>query len=305
MGNKTNPTYRRLGIPVYRDMEPRLPLPKVLRNVDLDMYGWDQPVPTAKRRRVRLQQERNIQKEVTSWLGQMGQNYLWRIRLTEHGNLLHIHVFYLESVNNSQKEIKRDMDSYASGAIRLSDQFCARTGVEQGTWLDGKYLASRLQKYFSNQRVVITFYKMNALVNKAVFAELKQTVGNTFVKSVKTKGLIEDGLLILRLVTAFPCSQLLRSWLATALSKEKHPRFILRFLESCLDIFQRHSKVLRLRGIHILVKGRLGGVDKATNQRLTWGMLPRESVSAGVRRSSNQADTPYGVFGVTVDTFHR
>ena len=108
-----------------------------------------------------------------------------------------------------------------------------------------------------------------------------------------------------------PSAQLYARFLAKEIGRTRNHRGMLRMIESEiqktwdkreeLEIRQgRLSDTQVVRGIMVQFKGRLGGSERKDKQRVVFGKLPRQTVSAYMDYFFMPAKTPYGMIGVKV-----
>ena len=62
----------------------------------------------------------------------------------------------------------------------------------------------------------------------------------------------------------------------------------------------RNAKTSEAKGIKIILKGRLGGVEIARSEKLIWGNLPLHTLRADIDYSRGTAATTYGSVGVKI-----
>lgn len=62
----------------------------------------------------------------------------------------------------------------------------------------------------------------------------------------------------------------------------------------------RQVKVAGAKGVKIVVKGRLGGVEIARSEKLIWGSLPLHTIRADIDYARGTAFTTYGTIGVKI-----
>ena len=94
-------------------------------------------------------------------------------------------------------------------------------------------------------------------------------------------------------------SNLLASYLSLEIKKLKRHNYFLNFLKRAL-ILIIYSKLSKIKGIKILIKGRLHGKPRAKHRLILIGSVPSQSFESKICYSKSTAFSIYGTFGVKV-----
>jgi small subunit ribosomal protein S3 len=94
-------------------------------------------------------------------------------------------------------------------------------------------------------------------------------------------------------------AHLLAKFIAFQLKKIKRHKFLLSFLKQTLSILLS-SNLSKVKGIKVIVKGRLNGVPRAKHKIITIGDTPVQSVSAKLDYSQTATHNSNGSYGIKV-----
>jgi hypothetical protein len=94
-------------------------------------------------------------------------------------------------------------------------------------------------------------------------------------------------------------AHLLAKFIAFQLKKIKRHKFLLSFLKQTLSILLS-SNLSKVKGIKVIVKGRLNGVPRAKHKIITIGDIPVQSVSAKLDYSQTATHNSNGSYGIKV-----
>ncbi len=89
-------------------------------------------------------------------------------------------------------------------------------------------------------------------------------------------------------------AQIMSQWGAEKLEKRMPYRRIMK------QIIDRVSQVKGIKGVKVVVKGRLNGAEIARKEWLKWGQIPLQTIRADVDYGEATAHTTYGTIGVKV-----
>ena len=81
--------------------------------------------------------------------------------------------------------------------------------------------------------------------------------------------------------------------------KVKRHKFFLSFLKQTLTVLSS-SNLSKVKGIKIIIKGRLNGVPRARHKIITIGDVPVQSVSALIDYAQTSAHNANGSYGIKV-----
>jgi ribosomal protein S3 len=94
-------------------------------------------------------------------------------------------------------------------------------------------------------------------------------------------------------------ANLLAKFIAFQLKKIKRQKFFLSFLKQALTILS-NSGPSKIKGVKIVIKGRLNGVPRAKQKRIIIGDVPAQSISANLDYSQATIHNSNGSYGIQV-----
>jgi ribosomal protein S3 len=152
---------------------------------------------------------------------------------------------------------------------------------------------------FTNNKfnIIINFCCINKDLNF-----LKNTHKKTFLLLQKFRNtpFLKEGIeLLFHVVYNRNSANLLAKFVALQIKKIKRHKFFLSFLKQTLTILSQ-SNFSKIKGIKILVKGRLNGVPRAKHKMLTIGDVPVQSINANVDYSQVTTHNASGSYGIKV-----
>jgi ribosomal protein S3 len=152
---------------------------------------------------------------------------------------------------------------------------------------------------FTNNKfnIIINFCCINKDLNF-----LKNTHKKTFLLLQKFRNtpFLKEGIeLLFHVVYNTNSANLLAKFVALQIKKIKRHKFFLSFLKQTLTILSQ-SNFSKVKGIKILIKGRLNGVPRAKHKMLTIGDVPVQSIRANVDYSQVTTHNANGSYGIKV-----
>jgi ribosomal protein S3 len=152
---------------------------------------------------------------------------------------------------------------------------------------------------FTNNKfnIIINFCCINKDLNF-----LKNTHKKTFLLLQKFRNtpFLKEGIeLLFHVVYNTKSANLLARFVALQIKKIKRHKFFLSFLKQTLTILSQ-SNFSKVKGIKILVKGRLNGVPRAKHKMLTIGDVPVQSIFANIDYSQVTTHNANGSYGIKV-----
>jgi ribosomal protein S3 len=152
---------------------------------------------------------------------------------------------------------------------------------------------------FTNNKfnIIINFCCINKDLNF-----LKNTHKKTFLLLQKFRNtpFLKEGIeLLFHVVYNTNSANLLAKFVALQIKKIKRHKFFLSFLKQTLTILSQ-SNFSKVKGIKILIKGRLNGVPRAKHKMLTIGDVPVQSIHANVDYSQVTTHNANGSYGIKV-----
>jgi ribosomal protein S3 len=155
-----------------------------------------------------------------------------------------------------------------------------------------------LNSFLSSQsNIAINF----CCINKNV-QFLKSTQKKTFIsfQKFRTTPFFQEGIeLLFNVVYNANSANLLAKFIAFQLKKIKRHKFLLSFLKQTLTILL-NSNLAKIKGVKIIVKGRLNGVPRAKHKIIIVGDVPVQTISAKLDYSQATAHNSNGSYGIKV-----
>ena len=153
---------------------------------------------------------------------------------------------------------------------------------------------------------LFTSNKLNIVVNFSCLNKnlnfLKRTQKKNFILLQKFKGtsFLKEGieLLFYTMYTSNSAS-LLAKFIAIQVKKVKRHKFFLAFLKQTLTVLTS-SNFSKVRGVKIIIKGRLNGVPRASHKIITVGDVPVQSINAIIDHAQSTAHNANGSYGIKV-----
>lgn len=177
----------------------------------------------------------------------------------------------------------------------------------------GEILLESLSIYTKRKvNIVLTFQNLNANLHsqlkkkkaenlKSILLQLKKFVKNVFFKeAVNVLFLVVTKRRSAKLLSDFISNQIKLNQLRTDQSRvSKKDNYFIGFLKQALEVFVK-SEVSNIKGIKLMIKGRINGAARARSIIIQFGSLPLQSFDAKIDYSQSTAFTPNGTFGVKV-----
>lgn len=167
----------------------------------------------------------------------------------------------------------------------------------------------KIEGVLSNLFKVLSLFtnnKFNIITNFSCLNKnlsfLKKTQKKNFILLQKFKGtpFLKEGIeLLFHSVYNKNSANLLTKFIAIQIKKIKRHKFFLSFLKQTLTILL-NSNFSKVKGIKILIKGRLNGVPRAKHKMITIGDLPMQTINAIVDHSQITAHNSNGSYGIKV-----
>jgi len=162
---------------------------------------------------------------------------------------------------------------------------------------------------FDNMFAVLNLFtnnKYNIVVNFCCINKdlhfLKGTQKKNFMllQKFKNSPFLKEGIeLIFHVVYNKNSANLLAKFIALQLKKVKRHKFFLTFLKQSLSILST-SKFSKIKGVKIIVKGRLNGVPRARHQIITINDVPVQSLMTNLDYAQTTTHNSNGSYGIKV-----
>lgn len=170
----------------------------------------------------------------------------------------------------------------------------------QTTQLEG-FLAqvfTVLNLFTGNQlNIIVNFCCINKNVQ---FLKSIQIPSFIYFQKFKNTPFFKEGIELLFNVTYnINSANLLAKFIAFQFKKVKRHKFLLSFLKQTLGVLTA-SNLSKIKGVKIIVKGRLNGVPRAKHKIITIGDVPTQAILAKLDYSQATAHSPNGSYGIKV-----
>lgn len=152
---------------------------------------------------------------------------------------------------------------------------------------------------FSNNRLNITLNL--CCVNKELYF-LKFSKEKIFMSLQKFRNtpFFKEGIeLLFNVAYNSNSANLLAKFIAFQLKKIKRQKFFLSFLKQSLTVLS-NSDQSKIKGVKIVIKGRLNGVPRAKQKMIVIGDVPTQSIAAKVDYSQTTIHNSSGSYGIQV-----
>lgn len=155
-----------------------------------------------------------------------------------------------------------------------------------------------LNSFIANQsNIAINF----CCINKNV-QYLKPAQKKTFIsfQKFRTTPFFKEGIeLLFNVASNVNSANLLANFIASQFKKVKRHKFLLSFLKQTLTVLLS-SNLAKIKGVKIIVKGRLNGVPRAKHKIIVVGDVPVQTISAKLDYSQATAHNSNGSYGIKV-----
>lgn len=132
------------------------------------------------------------------------------------------------------------------------------------------------------------------------FLKALQTKKFILLQKFRTTPFLKEGLELLFYVTCNRnTANLLAKFIALQIKKIKRQKFFLSFLKQSLTVMLS-SEISTVKGIKIILKGRLNGVPRAKHTMLVIGDVPVQSISEKIDYSQTTIHNSNGSYGIKV-----
>nr|BBC77504.1 ribosomal protein S3 [Nitzschia sp. PL3-2] len=131
---------------------------------------------------------------------------------------------------------------------------------------------------------------------------LKRMQAKNFILLQKYKNIpsLKEGIeLLFHVAYNRSSADLLTKFIATQIKKVKRHKFFLSFLKQTLSVFSS-SAFSKIKGVKIIIKGRLNGVPRAKHKIITIGDVPVQKLSAKLDYSQTTVHNANGSYGIKV-----
>lgn len=167
-------------------------------------------------------------------------------------------------------------------------------------------VAETIQLFIGNSINIVLQFKqltkptLSKITDKQI-KMLKKIIGQ--LRKYKQNKFFKQGInLIFMFVTTNNSSNLLATFIAEELKKQKRHNFFLSFIKTTIKLFNLHN-IGDLKGIKIKIKGRLNGSPRAKHRIINIGKgVPIFTIQSNINYSEAVAYTPNGTFGVKIWT---
>jgi ribosomal protein S3 len=145
--------------------------------------------------------------------------------------------------------------------------------------------------------IAVNFCCINKDLN---FLKVTQKKNFILLQKFRNTPFLKEGIeLLFHVVCNQNSANLLAKFIAFQIQKIKRHKFFLTFLKQSLTIML-NSTVSKIKGVKILVKGRLNGVPRAKHKMIIIGDVPAQSISEKIDYSQATSHNSNGSYGVKV-----
>jgi hypothetical protein len=307
MGSSINSIRRRLGVPVSFKLHSSftMPIVKELRSF-LDLCGWVSTSPSinkGNRPEGLFVRKRNLHlyNTVESWVAFSGNHFI-RMRVSDSSAVIGVHV-YIFGGSSTGKNIGNFQ--FRSGCLsffsKAEDSFLLDT-------LSTCFLEQSLEILYRNwfgrdQVFIVSLHNLFIflLINYFDFIRELQSSLKLGYSGRLTSTQFIDGIIVIVAMLQLPYPTLLGNWLRGIIEYDKRVSVAISLIKEVLSCFDPF--VCKLRGLSLVLKGRIAGAEKSVKQTVRWGQIPLETISGGIVSSIIPAYTLQGVIGIRVSLY--
>jgi hypothetical protein len=152
---------------------------------------------------------------------------------------------------------------------------------------------------FTNNKfnIIINFSCINKNLNFLKFSQTKKFI---LLQKFRNTVFLKEGIeLLFHTVYNRDSANLLAKFIAFQIKKIKRHKFFLSFLKQTLTVLI-DSNFSKVKGIKIMVRGRLNGVPRAKHKIITIGDIPVQSINETLNYAQTTAHNSNGSYGVKV-----
>jgi len=334
MGQKINPTIFRLGVNktwkteffekknhelplyVFKDLEVRNYIERVLETYGIILHDYKQQYNGStlnlyisyfvtsdfvinKKENVQklMIKDRTGNKKVVSNLSKSTKNLTHSllgetsINFSEDPSRLYKLKQYFNSSSSIKSSLKQDFD------------------YETRNTNESRTINSKINGIFDQVFEVLNLFSNNKLnvalnlccINKDLyFLKFSQEKMFMSLQKFRNTPFLKEGIEVLFHVAYNSNSaNLLAKFIALQLRKIKRQKFFLSFLKQSLTVLS-NSEPSKIKGVKIVIKGRLNGVPRAKHKIITIGDVPVQSISAKLDYSQTTIHNSNGSYGIQV-----
>ena len=206
--------------------------------------------------------------------------------------------------NNKKNNFKSFIQKKSLDIFELSDTVNLQTLNIYNMFLN-KLLESLyiFKKFFSKINFVFNnvnrglsmapFTFKEVLILKKVLVQLRMYINN---KHLNAREFINVLLIVIRKKNS---AKFLSEYLAHQIRYMKRHNILLGFLKRALYLLV-YSRLSRVKGVKILIKGRLNGKLRGNTTLISIGSIPIQTFTASIDYNCSVSYTPYGTFGIKI-----
>lgn len=172
-----------------------------------------------------------------------------------------------------------------------------------------KFVSSKIDGVFGQVFKVLDLFSNNKLnttlniccVNKDLhFLKLTQEKIFMSLQKFRNTPFLKEGIeLLFHVAYNSNSANLLAKFIVSQLKKIKRHKFFLSFVKQALTILL-NSNLSKIKGVKIIIRGRLNGVPRAKQKIIVVGDVPAQSISAKLDYSQTTAHNSNGSYGIKV-----
>ena len=200
----------------------------------------------------------------------------------------------LNSYNDLQK--LSIFKKYKSNNNSLQQDLLLANNVTDKNVFDSLF---KVLSLFTNNKfnLIINFCCINKNLNFLKFSQTKKFI---LLQKFRNTLFLKEGIeLLFHVVYSRNSAKLLSKFIAYQIRKIKRHKFFLSFLKQTLTVLVS-SSFSKVKGIKIIVKGRLNGVPRAKHKIITIGDIPVQSINEVLDYYQTTAHNSNGSYGIKV-----
>lgn len=204
-------------------------------------------------------------------------------------------LYKLKQYFNSSPSIRQSFkQDFNYGKVKISES--SVTNSEVNGIFDQVFEVLNL---FSNNRLNIVLNL--CCINKDLhFLKFSQDKIFMSLQKFRNTPFLKEGIeVVFHVAYNFNSANLLAKFIAFQLRKIKRQKFFLSFLKQSLTVLS-NSEPSKIKGVKIVIKGRLNGVPRAKHKIITIGDVPVQSISAKLDYAQTTIHNSNGSYGIQV-----
>ena len=216
----------------------------------------------------------------------------------------HVTILDFYEIQNYLRLNNRNMLNNSSISLPFKQESSSGSSFETLTEMDKK--STRIFRELFNVLNLFTKNKFNVVINFRCinkdlnFLKLSQMKSFSSLQKYRNAPFLKEGLeLLFHTVFNKNSANLLATFVALQVKKVKRQKFFTSFLKHTLSAFIK-SDLSQVKGIKIVIKGRLNGVPRAKHKMVLVGDVPVQSIGERLDFSQKTIHNSSGSYGIKV-----